>query len=79
MPVPNLRERVVKIAGRVFRVPMAEIQDTSSPETIASWDSLLHMRLVLALEEEFGVQFDAEEIVKMQRIDGILDILSKKT
>ena len=37
-----------------------EINEESSPDTIESWDSLRHMNIVIALEEEFNVQFDTE-------------------
>jgi acyl carrier protein len=81
MPIPtsDIQSRVFKIASRVLRVPASELSGTSSPETVASWDSLLHMQLVLAIEEEFGVQFEAEEIVEMQRMDRILAIIKSKT
>jgi acyl carrier protein len=44
----------------------------ASPDTVEQWDSLSHMNLVLALEEEFGVQFPDEQIVEMLSIDRIV-------
>jgi acyl carrier protein len=77
-PAPDLKPRVMTIVSRVFRVPLSQVNESSSPETIASWDSLLHMQLVLALEEEFKVQFGADDIIRMQRVDHILDVLKSK-
>ena len=77
-PVTDLKSRVFTLMSRVFKVPVTQINDTSSPETIATWDSLLHMQLIIALEEEFKVQFDADEINQMQRVSGILSVFKSK-
>jgi acyl carrier protein len=58
-------ERIRKVMAAVFGVPAAAIPDDASPDTIANWDSVRHMSLILALEEEFGVRFDEEQIAEM--------------
>ena len=61
----ELEASVFAIMGRVLGVPPESINADSSPDTLASWDSLAHMNLVLALEEELAVQFTEEQIVDM--------------
>ena len=63
----------------VLEVPVDEITDESSPDNIESWDSLKHMNLVVALEEEFNIRFDDDEIVEMMNYGLIKVILSKKS
>ena len=46
----------------VFDVPVDTISDDASPHDIPAWDSIKHMNLILALEEEFDIQFDEAEI-----------------
>jgi len=43
-------------------VLQADVTPESSPETIESWDSVQHLNLVLALEEEYGFEFLPEEM-----------------
>ena len=45
----------------VFGVPSEEINSYSSMDTIESWDSLKHMNLVIALEEEFEITIPDDE------------------
>jgi acyl carrier protein len=73
-----MKERVFQTVSRVFGVPLAEVSEQSSPETIASWDSLKHMNLIVALEEEFGVSFTDEEIMSLLSVDLILGMLSAR-
>lgn len=55
-------EEIRKVMGAVFGIEPASIGEDASPGNIEQWDSLRHMSLVLALEEEFGVRFPEEEI-----------------
>jgi len=73
-----MKERLFRTVSQVFGVPLAQISEHSSPETIASWDSLKHMNLVLALEEEFGVRFSDEEIMSMVSVELLLNALQRR-
>lgn len=43
---------------------------------IEQWDSLGHMTLVAAIEEEFDVQLDTEQVIEMSSFKVALDMLS---
>ena len=75
----QLLDRIRGIAADVLEVPVAKISASSSPENIDSWDSVHHLNLVLALEQEFKLQFEPEEIDQMKDVQHVLDILAKKT
>lgn len=73
MEASSLRQKVIQIVSQVMGVPEQEIGDESSINTVEVWDSLKHMNLVLALEEEFGVQFSDEKIVEMLSVAQIVE------
>lgn len=73
-----LLDRVRGIAADVLEVPAARIGPDSSPETFDTWDSVHHLNLVLALEQEFHLQFEPEEIDQMKDIQHILTVLTNK-
>lgn len=75
---PNL-PRVQQVVADLFNLSAEQITVQSSPDTIESWDSLQHLNLVLALEQEFGVQFAPEEIETMNSVERILAVLSQKS
>ena len=50
----------------------------SSPETIPTWDSLQHLNLVLALEQEFRIQFTPEEIEQILSVEKAAAVLEEK-
>lgn len=60
-----MEQKIKNIMAEVFGVPLHEIKDDSSAYTIATWDSLKHIDLMLAFEKEFGIRFEDEEISTM--------------
>jgi len=56
-------DRIKKVMSKVFNVDESSVGPNSSPDTIENWDSLKHMQLILALEEEFKIEFTPEETV----------------
>lgn len=70
-----MKKRVFEVMSRVFGVPLEQINEESSPDYIESWDSLKHMNLVLALEEEFNIQFTDEQIAELMSGELILNAL----
>jgi acyl carrier protein len=73
-------ETLKQVMATVLGVPVAAISEATSMDTVESWDSIKHMNLVLALEEEFGLSIpdeDAANITSYQLIKLVLDELSK--
>lgn len=73
-----LEEKVKNIMSAVFEIPVEQIKDNSSADTIESWDSLKHMNLIVALEEEFKIEFTDDEIIEMMNYLLILEVLKNK-
>ena len=74
----QILERVRGIASDVLQVAPGSLSAESSPQTVESWDSVQHLNLVLALEEQFGVQFEPDEMDAMKSIGAIAGLLAKK-
>lgn len=64
--------------SKVFDVPVEQLNEDSSPDTIENWDSLKHINLVLALEEELNISFSDEEVVEMLSVEIIIETLKEK-
>lgn len=73
-----LLKQVQQIASDVFNIPVEQVTVESSPETIESWDSLKHIELVMALEQQVGIEIMPEEIEEIQKIGDIIRIVQKK-
>lgn len=73
-----LLDRVRRVAADVLGTSADKITLDSSPETIDTWDSVHHLNLVLAIEQEFDLQLEPEEIDQMKDVRHIMEILGSK-
>ena len=73
-----MRDRVITVVSNVIGVPVESLDAHSSQNTVEYWDSLKHMSLVLALEEEFDVLFSDGEVAKLDSIGSILTVVESK-
>ena len=73
-----VNDRVGRIVSAVLGIPGAAIDDETSPETVPEWDSMQHLQLILALEQEFAMQFEVEEIESMQRVGAIRRVVETR-
>jgi acyl carrier protein len=71
-------DRVRGIAADVLQLDPAGVTRDSSPQSVQTWDSVQHLNLVLALEEQFGIQFEPEEMDGMKNIGEIADLVARK-
>ena len=60
--------RLRNVFASVFGTDPEHLTDDDSPRTIAGWDSVNHIHLVLALEAEYGVQFDPGEVAGLTSV-----------
>jgi len=63
------------IFADVLDIDPSSINQDSSPETVDTWDSFAHMRLVMAVENEFGLSLTMEQILSIEDYRSLLDIV----
>lgn len=73
-----MNKQLANVFLRVFSIDIREISDEMGQNDIEGWDSLGHMNLILALEEEFKTNFEIDDVIQMINIKNIKEILFKK-
>lgn len=71
----EIESRVKKVLSNVFGIEQQQINEESSQDTIENWNSLGHMNLIIALEEEFSLSFRDEQVIEMLSYPLILCVL----
>ncbi len=64
------------VLQEIFRQVFDDDRLVIAPETsrreIADWDSVAHVKLILSLEEEFGIRFTEDEVSCVQTVGDFL-------
>lgn len=69
------KERFDKIIMDVFEVD--SVDESMTRENTEKWDSLLHLTLVTAIEDEFDIMLDTEDILNLNSYASGLEIIAK--
>jgi acyl carrier protein len=64
-------QRLRRVVSAVLGVSAEAVNDALSPDVTDTWDSLNHINLVAALEQEFGVLMPAESLTNAQSVGGL--------
>jgi len=67
-----------QVMADVLGVEARAIGENTSVDTLPAWDSLNHMKLVLALESEFDIAFSGEESVQILSYPLIRAVLAER-
>lgn len=73
------REEVFARLNEVFRDVFDDdsitVTDTTTADDIEEWDSLEHINLLAAVEQEFGMKFNMGQVVSMKNVGEMADII----
>ncbi|MFW6018960.1 MAG: acyl carrier protein [Bacteroidales bacterium] len=69
-------EEVIK--ETLFLPEESEVKDEDGPGTLDDWDSMGHMNVIGAVEDEYQVEIGPEEILHIQSVSDIKKLLKTK-
>jgi acyl carrier protein len=72
-------ERIKELVADLLEVDAAEVAGDAGPGNPVEWDSLMSLNLLVALEDEFGVQLAPEDIDQMTTVTAIVEVIRART
>lgn len=69
--------RLYTVFSKVFGKEVTFFSEESSPDTVENWDSMNHLNLVVALEEEFQLSITPEDVMDMKSVGLVREILKE--
>jgi acyl carrier protein len=73
-----VRDHVVEVFAATLDVDPSSLNDDSSPDNTAMWDSTAAMALVAGIEERFNIELTTREISAMRTIGLVREVLRRK-
>jgi acyl carrier protein len=74
----NLLPRVARVFQRAFGIDPGSVTLATEPSDITQWDSLGHATLACALEHEFNIRFDIDELMALENVREIVRVVGTK-
>ena len=71
-----MKKKIVKILMQVTNIPEEELMEKADSTDL--WESLTNVEIIIALEEEYEICFEQEEIAEMNSVNKIVQMVEKK-
>ena len=68
-------DRVIALVASELGVPAERVRAESTSQDLDEWDSLAHLRICMALEDEFGVAVDLDDIGELDSVPAIVALV----
>ena len=70
-------EKIRSILAQVLKTSADDVGAHTAIGGVRGWDSTAHMRIVLAVEDEFGIELTENQIIEMTSFEKIHEIVRK--
>jgi len=74
----KMEDTLKDVMATVLGIVADSINDDTSMDTVEAWDSIKHMNLVLAIEEEFGISIPDEDAANITSYPLIRLVLNEQ-
>ncbi len=71
-----MENKIIDIISSVSKLTNQELIEKKEVEKL--WESITHVEIVVALEEEFDIMFEQDEIASMTTVSKIIEIVNSK-
>lgn len=71
----EIYERLNEVFQDVFGDDDITVNDATTAKDIEGWDSLRHITLLAAIEDEFDIEFSMGQTVKMKNVGEMVDYI----
>ena len=78
MTKEEIFKKLQDIFQDIFDDKKLEIQESTNSDDIENWDSLNHINLVIAIENEFGIKFSFDELATLNNVGAMVNLMMKK-
>lgn len=78
MSEQEIYERLNEVFRDVFDDDEIEVDAGTTADDIEDWDSLAHINLISAVEDEFGMRFKMGEVSTMKNVGEMVEIIASR-
>ncbi|MET0408532.1 MAG: acyl carrier protein [Hyphomicrobium sp.] len=78
MSTDEIYEKLTQIFHDVFDDDSIALKPELTAADVEEWDSLNHIRLVLAVEKEFGVKFSAAHVASLKNVGDLVKLIQER-
>ena len=76
--MPNMLSQLEPIFRDILDNSRLNLTRESNASNVAGWDSLAHINLISAIEQQFGISFTLGELQELKNVGEMIDLMERK-
>lgn len=73
----EIHQKLTAVFRDVFDSPALEISDATTAKDVEAWDSIMHVNLIVAVEQAFGVTFTTKEVKALANVGDFIQLIGR--
>ncbi|MGV6802472.1 MAG: acyl carrier protein [bacterium] len=74
----DIIDKISQLLADILDNESIQLTEKTSADQVEDWDSVNHVRLLIALEREFQFEFDMEELDGLKNVGALADVINRK-
>ncbi|SLN55581.1 acyl carrier protein [Oceanibacterium hippocampi] len=73
----NVADELDEIIADIFDIRVGKLRDEMTHEDIEQWDSINHLKLITAIEDEYDIEFSMADVQAIDSIGKLREIVAR--
>jgi len=74
----DVQERLTSLFRTTFGDEGIVLRDDMTADDVAGWDSVSHIQLVFAVEDEFGIRLSTKDLEGLENVGSLLRTIERR-
>ena len=79
LTAPEVMAQLTDVFRDVFEDDSIAISSDTTAKDIEGWDSLAHVRLIVAVERHFKLKFMSSEVASLKTVGELAELIERRT
>jgi acyl carrier protein len=73
-----ISQRLKSVILRVLHLDQFELDDATTAAEVPGWDSLTHVAILTAVEQEYSIRFRSMEVIRLRNVGELQALVDRK-
>ena len=74
----DILAKITELLADIIDDDALKLADSTTADDVEGWDSLSHVKLMVAIEREYSIRFEPKEITAPQNVGELIDLIQRK-
>jgi acyl carrier protein len=74
-----ISDSLKRIILEALRLEDWDINDDTTADMVPGWDSLSHVRVIMAVEDSYGIRFKTLELIRLKNVGQLQQLIDAKS